>query len=87
MNLLIAISSSGLTAATVIELCKYSNPGSLYVCSGRNFTGTCHYYTPTKQNDCFTINETVKSIEPDKGVYCMLFTTSDRLLSYGPEPQ
>jgi hypothetical protein len=80
----------GLTVAASIETCKYGNPGAVYVCTGPDFTESCHYYTPKKQNDCFTMTEKVHSIGPDKGSYCVLFTTSNceqGFIAFGPEPQ
>lgn len=80
----------GLTAAPAFEPCKYGNPGAVYVCTGPNFTGTCNCYTPTKPSDGFTTKETVKSIGPDKGAYCVLFTSNDcqgGFIDIGPAPQ
>jgi hypothetical protein len=90
MYLLTNLLLIGLTAAASIETCKYGNPGAVYVCTGPDFTGTCHYYTPTKQNDCFTMTEKVRSIGPDKGCYCVFFTISNceqGFIAFGPEPQ
>ena len=90
MYLLPTLIFISLTAAASIETCKYGNPGAVYVCTGPEFTGNCHYYTPTKQNDCFTMTEKVRSIGPDKGSYCVLFTTSNceqGFIAFGPEPQ
>ncbi|KAG9196845.1 hypothetical protein G6514_003819 [Epicoccum nigrum] len=79
-----------LTAAATFEPCKYGNPGVVYVCTGPKFTGTCNYYTPTKPNDCFTMKETVKCIGPDKGAYCVLFSSNNcqgGFIDIGPAPQ
>jgi hypothetical protein len=84
MHLLTTLFFTGLTAAASIETCKYGNPGAVYVCTGPDFTESCHYY------DCFTMSETVRSIGPDQGSYCVLFTTSNcekGFIPYGTEPQ
>jgi hypothetical protein len=61
-----------------LHLHKRGLPGAVYICTDKNFKGTCGWNTPSP--NCRipgTDNNAPESIGPDPGGFCILYSTAD----------
>ncbi|KAF2826324.1 hypothetical protein CC86DRAFT_406612 [Ophiobolus disseminans] len=81
-KLVIQITSNSLTGPTALGAinpgCRESvgRPGGIYVCTGDNFTGDCHWQAPPHAwQNChyFTPDAMWRSVGPNHQTYCVFY--------------